>query len=73
MNDKLGFLLFAGVVFFVSILFGTLTYQEQKRNETIELMAAKGVNPILARCSIDASYSSNNVALCAEALRKEAK
>jgi archaellum component FlaG (FlaF/FlaG flagellin family) len=73
MSDKSGIIMFVGALIFAILFFGALTYQEQKRNSTVAEMTAKGTNPILARCAIDASYSMANTTLCSDALKKETK
>jgi hypothetical protein len=73
MMDKNLALIVVGILSVFALLFGTLTYQEQKRNSTIAEMSAKGVNPVLARCAIDGSYSMTNTTLCSDALKKETK
>jgi hypothetical protein len=70
MDNKLSYVLGAAVLFFFVFLIGSMVISGIKRDEAIATLAAKGVNPILARCSLDNQYTKDNSTLCAEALKK---
>lgn len=71
--DRNFFLLIGGLLAFFAVMIWSMIIQGDIRDAKIVKMVEKGVNPIVARCSIDQSYAGAMNALCLEALKKEAK